>query len=207
MSVLYVEMDRANQSNSVNNICGSVPNLNHQNNKQSLQSTASILQNQQQQQPQHQPQLQPQQTQLLSPSHSNVNSASSIEEQRALQLAFELSMLGLSDSLSTCNNNGLIGGNDMIINMGLNDVNSACQQSPSSLSPNGVVSGGSINSIVSNNVGLSAFSTLLPNLEERSKKSQNMTECVPVPSSEHVAEIVGRQGKKIYLLEFLSALQ
>ena len=23
-----------------------------------------------------------------------------------------------------------------------------------------------------------------------------MTECVPVPSSEHVAEIVGRQGKK-----------
>lgn len=29
------------------------------------------------------------------------------------------------------------------------------------------------------------------------KKSQNMTECVPVPSSEHVAEIVGRQGKLI----------
>ena len=31
--------------------------------------------------------------------------------------------------------------------------------------------------------------------EERLKRSQNMTECVPVPSSEHVAEIVGRQGK------------
>lgn len=31
--------------------------------------------------------------------------------------------------------------------------------------------------------------------ETRSKKSQNMTECVPVPSSEHVAEIVGRQGE------------
>lgn len=29
----------------------------------------------------------------------------------------------------------------------------------------------------------------------RNKKSANMTECVPVPSSEHVAEIVGRQGK------------
>ena len=29
----------------------------------------------------------------------------------------------------------------------------------------------------------------------KSKKSQNMTECVPVPSSEHVAEIVGRQGE------------
>eukprot|EP00061_Rhincodon_typus_P003095 g19256.t1 len=28
---------------------------------------------------------------------------------------------------------------------------------------------------------------------EPRKKSVNMTECVPVPSSEHVAEIVGRQ--------------
>lgn len=27
------------------------------------------------------------------------------------------------------------------------------------------------------------------------RRSQNTTECVPVPSSEHVAEIVGRQGK------------
>lgn len=33
--------------------------------------------------------------------------------------------------------------------------------------------------------------------EPRNKKSQNMTECVPVPSSEHVAEIVGRQGNYI----------
>lgn len=30
--------------------------------------------------------------------------------------------------------------------------------------------------------------------ESRAKKSQNTTECVPVPTSEHVAEIVGRQG-------------
>ncbi|GFW28293.1 RNA-binding protein MEX3B [Trichonephila clavipes] len=36
--------------------------------------------------------------------------------------------------------------------------------------------------------------------ESRSKKSQNTTECVPVPSSEHVAEIVGRQGCKIKAL-------
>ena len=33
------------------------------------------------------------------------------------------------------------------------------------------------------------------NDELKAKKSQNMTECVPVPSSEHVAEIVGRQGE------------
>lgn len=32
------------------------------------------------------------------------------------------------------------------------------------------------------------------------KRSVNMTECVPVPSSEHVAEIVGRQGKRICFL-------
>ena len=31
--------------------------------------------------------------------------------------------------------------------------------------------------------------------ELKAKRSQNMTECVPVPSSEHVAEIVGRQGE------------
>lgn len=31
------------------------------------------------------------------------------------------------------------------------------------------------------------------------RKSANMTECVAVPSSEHVAEIVGRQGRKTHL--------
>lgn len=61
-----------------------------------------------------------------------------LEDQRALQLALELSMLGLSDSDSMGNN----------------------------------------------------F-----DLDARGKKSQNTTECVPVPSSEHVAEIVGRQGE------------
>ncbi|XP_037971641.2 RNA-binding protein MEX3B [Plutella xylostella] len=39
-----------------------------------------------------------------------------------------------------------------------------------------------------------------PPPDDRAKKSQNMTECVPVPSSEHVAEIVGRQGCKIKAL-------
>merc|ERR1719361_559190 len=38
------------------------------------------------------------------------------------------------------------------------------------------------------------------NDELKAKKSQNMTECVPVPSSEHVAEIGGRQGCKIKAL-------
>ena len=34
-----------------------------------------------------------------------------------------------------------------------------------------------------------------------SKRSQNTTECVPVPSSEHVAEIVGRQGELVFELK------
>lgn len=78
-----------------------------------------------------------------------------IEDRRAFQLAFELSMLGLSEPLSAA----------------------AEPESPT---------------------GLNTFATAVPSVgldETRSKKSQNMTECVPVPSSEHVAEIVGRQGK------------
>lgn len=68
-----------------------------------------------------------------------------MEDQRAFQLALELSMLSLGEPLPT----------------------------PGSLaSPLGFA----------------------PPPEDRAKKSQNMTECVPVPSSEHVAEIVGRQG-------------
>lgn len=63
-----------------------------------------------------------------------------------------------------------------------------------------------INSVLSNNIGLSAFTTMLPNMDDRSKKSQNMTECVPVPSSEHVAEIVGRQGNLIMHIVSISIL-
>jgi len=39
----------------------------------------------------------------------------------------------------------------------------------------------------------------LAQLDEKARKSQNMTECVPVPTSEHVAEIVGRQGEFLRL--------
>uniref|UniRef100_A0A0A9VXD8 RNA-binding protein MEX3A n=1 Tax=Lygus hesperus TaxID=30085 RepID=A0A0A9VXD8_LYGHE len=89
------------------------------------------------------------------------------EEQRALQLAFELSMLGLSDG-------GLTSGSSAAA--ALTSVAAPDSESPS------------ISSLPS--------SFIVPD-EARSKKSQNMTECVPVPSSEHVAEIVGRQGCKI----------
>jgi len=36
----------------------------------------------------------------------------------------------------------------------------------------------------------------------RSRRSANMTECVTVPSSEHVAEIVGRQGSRCTFIPY-----
>lgn len=76
---------------------------------------------------------------------SALNGNSTLEDRRALQLALELSMLGLD-----------------------NDSNDSIPHNFDS--------------------------------DQRNKKSQNTTECVPVPSSEHVAEIVGRQGCKIKAL-------
>ncbi|XP_031156846.1 RNA-binding protein MEX3B [Sander lucioperca] len=49
-------------------------------------------------------------------------------------------------------------------------------------------------------LGLDNDENSLYDNQEPRKKSVNMTECVPVPSSEHVAEIVGRQGCKIKAL-------
>ena len=79
-------------------------------------------------------------------SQMNTNSQL-VEDQRALQLAFELSLLGLNGE----EDNGQIANNGNL--------------SPQSFAE-----------------------------EAAKKRSANMTECVPVPSSEHVAEIVGRQG-------------
>lgn len=68
-----------------------------------------------------------------------------VEDQRAFELALELSLLNLGETLPTAN-------------------------------------------------PLASPLGFAPPPDDRAKKSQNMTECVPVPSSEHVAEIVGRQG-------------
>lgn len=115
-----------------------------------------------------------------------------LEEQRALQLAFELSMLGLSETLN--------GVNDISVNV----INHHLQQHSAALSSPQMSNGGCNNVNIGQNCqnssqqngGLNAFGMMPPSMDDRSKKSQNMTECVPVPSSEHVAEIVGRQGKR-----------
>lgn len=92
------------------------------------------------------------------------------EDQRALQLAFELSMLGLSDNTLTSSSGS---------GSGLTSSSVSEPETPT------------ITSLPS---------TFIVPDETRSKKSQNMTECVPVPSSEHVAEIVGRQGKSFIFI-------
>ena len=69
-------------------------------------------------------------------------------DNRAVKLALELAMLGLTDSNS-----------------------------------------------VTDNLSIANGQTLATLEELKTRKSQNMTECVPVPTSEHVAEIVGRQGE------------
>ena len=77
-----------------------------------------------------------------------------LEDQRALQLALELSMLGL--------------------NRNEDDTELHAQHQ------NGLNSSPTFDQM---------------DESQRLKKGANMTECVPVPSSEHVAEIVGRQGQ------------
>lgn len=99
---------------------------------------------------------------------SSLGGGQSLEEKRALELALELTMLNFNDPMSGNGMDSLMAGN----------------QSSGMGSPNMMNS-------------LNAFSALMGSngLDDNRKKSQNMTECVPVPSSEHVAEIVGRQGR------------
>ena len=95
--------------------------------------------------------------------------STSLDDSRALKLAFELSLLNMSDQF----------------NFG---VHSPIHQSVD---------------VMDYQTPTFDYSKFASNLnaqlgplmdDNKQKKSQNMTECVPVPSSEHVAEIVGRQG-------------
>lgn len=99
-----------------------------------------------------------------------------LNDQRALEkLALELSMLDMGGSTSSSPNDGM--------NIGA-DISNALLNMPT----DGIVPGSTLNAFTS----MLGFNGV--HFDDR-KKSQNMTECVPVPSSEHVAEIVGRQGK------------
>ncbi|KMZ07274.1 uncharacterized protein Dsimw501_GD24410, isoform C [Drosophila simulans] len=129
--------------------------------------------------------------QKKNPAHHDMSEQSKVnestlplsEDPRTLQLALELSLVGFNDNQ--------------------NCYAQPAQPLPMPLSARSDFEIGTINSTLP--IPSSTNCLLLPNAgavssEDRSKKSQNMTECVPVPSSEHVAEIVGRQGCKIKAL-------
>ncbi|XP_037955376.1 putative uncharacterized protein DDB_G0277255 [Teleopsis dalmanni] len=164
-------------------------------------------------------------TQILNDMIANNTNQTVAEDPRTLQLALELSMVGLNEPLSSLSatsaqlqtmqhsnqnyqqlsqlrSNQIMPSdqqsNDFDINT-LNVISAAVAAAAASVT--GTHTNNLFNNSVSNIVSLNHFvnsnnsnSCFAPNLEDRSKKSQNMTECVPVPSSEHVAEIVGRQG-------------
>lgn len=87
----------------------------------------------------------------------------SLEDQRALQVALELSLLSFGGA------NGV-------------EHHHAAHHDAGSAAP------------FHSNMDHIASMQYADEMRFLAKKSQNMTECVPVPSSEHVAEIVGRQG-------------
>ncbi|XP_023163076.1 RNA-binding protein MEX3A isoform X1 [Drosophila hydei] len=112
------------------------------------------------------------------------------EDPRTLQLALELSLVGLNES----NQNNSYA--QPILSQGDYDIGAinvvSAAFSRADLGP--------MNNLPLPPTTASGLLMASVGLEDRSKKSQNMTECVPVPSSEHVAEIVGRQGCKIKAL-------
>jgi hypothetical protein len=140
----------------------------------------------------------------VSPSLTGGSSAngSNFEDQRALQLA--LSMLEIGDGSNGSDLCGMMGGQMNLNNTGNSSAAAAAAAAMAAalISPtqsthstpgsslNGLGPGATLNAFTSMLVAAGG----LPGVEDRNKKSQNMTECVPVPSSEHVAEIVGRQG-------------
>jgi len=120
------------------------------------------------------------------------------EDPRTLQLALELSLVGLNES--GLNPNGYVQPiqTQADLNYDLGSVNLvSAAYARSEMSINNLTASTSGNGCGSGSGSGSGLLMPSAGLEDRSKKSQNMTECVPVPSSEHVAEIVGRQGKPI----------
>lgn len=147
---------------------------------------------------------------LLSPPSSPNDSDHSnpLGDQRALEkLALELSMLDLTGNGDGLNHNSAdIAAALLNIQQQQQQLShlSAMEGSNGQHSPaDGLVAGSTLNAFTS----MLGFSPVTGHFDDRSKKSQNMTECVPVPSSEHVAEIVGRQGEWRFKRNFMSLIQ
>ena len=120
---------------------------------------------------------------LLSTAHSNHNKASSrekLDDPMMSSLAFQFqSSVHLSNNNNNNNNKSI---------------------SASSVSPPQNQSSGGVVVPSTNSAGQTIEDMMLLRGLKTTTSSQNVTESVPVPSSEHVAEIVGRQGCKIKAL-------
>src|SRR6218665_2341501 len=123
---------------------------------------------------------------------SPLSSNTTIEDRRVLELALGLSHLGLgqrpSNSLSNQSGQPSILGSSGLYSgpSHLGNHSSLMGQHPNNIQSHQAHQFG-----VNGGPAAHAFETE----RQLAKRSQNTTECVPVPSSEHVAEIVGRQGE------------
>lgn len=131
-----------------------------------------------------------------------------IDDQRAYQLALELSMLGLGNGNVSSNNNQQqqhhhlqsMSSHHHYNNFeDYRDENNEHMHAEPFFQPE-------------NHFSSHGNPLIEPPFDEsiygnNSRKSANMTETVPVPSSEHVAEIVGRQGKASgsLIIEFMGS--
>uniref|UniRef100_A0A8C5FU86 Mex-3 RNA binding family member D n=1 Tax=Gadus morhua TaxID=8049 RepID=A0A8C5FU86_GADMO len=115
------------------------------------------------------------------------------DHQEALRYALDqLSLMALEKGPGSENCNG--GG---YVDLQMMEHPNGSRDSPTSCSPSPEYYGsGGYHMAASHSMLHGEQSSVLCNR----KRSVNMTECVPVPSSEHVAEIVGRQGCKIKAL-------
>ncbi|KAL1281116.1 hypothetical protein QQF64_015716 [Cirrhinus molitorella] len=125
------------------------------------------------------------------------------DHQEALRFALDqLSLMGLEkvDCLDGTSAGENCNGGGGYVDLQMLDHTNGSRESPSSCSPSpeyygsGGGGGGGYHMAGPHSSILGEQSSVLR------KRSVNMTECVPVPTSEHVAEIVGRQGCKIKAL-------
>ncbi|CAL1579819.1 unnamed protein product [Knipowitschia caucasica] len=147
---------------------------------------------------------------VISSQHNGDQESRNEEHQEALRFALDqLSLMSLDkvdrgnglDALDGTPASGSEGCNGVggggYVDLQMLDHPSGSRDSPSSCSPSPEYYG-------SGNYHMAGSHTMLHGEQSsvlcNRKRSVNMTECVPVPSSEHVAEIVGRQGCKIKAL-------
>lgn len=150
---------------------------------------------------------------VISSQHSGDQESRDEEHQEALRFALDqLSLMALDkvdcsgggsgldplDGTQTQGSEGCNGvGGGGYVDLQMMEQPSGSRDSPTSCSPSPEYYGsGGYHMVGSHSMLHGEQSSVLCNR----KRSVNMTECVPVPSSEHVAEIVGRQGCKIKAL-------